>query len=141
MRLSRLAVRVRPSMHSAVDSFYSDGLVGMLLARERLSGARGVRARQLAPPVIPGHHLRPCFDPAGIVARVALGLHSEEAFVFSPTKTGLAWGARACKAALSGLKRCILRNTKATLSILYLLLLKMLCASWPTRMFLRRRAE
>ena len=97
MRLSRLAVRVRvrPSMHSAVDSFYSDGLVGMLLARERLSGARGVRARQLAPPVIPGHHLRPCFDPAGIVARVALGLHSEEAFVFSPTKTGLAWGARA----------------------------------------------
>ena len=119
----------------------------MLLARERLSGARGVRARQLAPPVIPGHHLRPCFDPAGIVARVALGLHSEEAFVFSPTKTGLAWGARVCKgtsfcARLSlGGKRCILRNTKATLSILYLLLLKILCASWPTRMVLRRRAE
>ena len=43
----------------------------------------------LPPSLIPGHHLPRRFDP-GVVARVALGLHSERAFVFTPTKTGLA---------------------------------------------------
>ena len=41
------------------------------------------------PSLIPGHHRQWCFDP-GIVARVALGLHSEKAFVFTPTKIGRA---------------------------------------------------
>ena len=54
------------------------------LVRERSSGL-GVGAGQLLrvclpPSLIPGHHLPWRFDP-GVVARVALGLHSEKAFV------------------------------------------------------------